>query len=240
MLKNERFEDFTDTLKIALSGWQRKMWTALPGQIQSFNVDQQTCTVIVTLMMQRVFPDGSTEWLNIPLLRDVPVQFPSGGGFTLTFPVTAGDECLVVFSSRCIDSWWQSGGTQNPQAEYRMHDLSDGFAVLGFRSLPRMLSNVSTTSSQLRSDDGLTYVDVAENVITVKAATVNVNAATSATITSPSIILKNTGAALLNLLNSLFATWAEGHVHNIVGGGVTDPPTTAPGANTQTSVVRAE
>jgi hypothetical protein len=121
-----------------------------------------------------------------------------------------------------------------------MHDLSDGFAILGFRSLPRMLSNVSTTSTQLRSDDGSTYVDVAENVITVNAATVNVVAATSATVTSPSIILKNTGAALLNLLNSLFATWAAGHVHNIVGGGVTDPPTTAPAGDTQTSVVQAE
>ena len=31
--------------------------------------------------------------------------FPGGGGFALTFPVAAGDECLVVFASRCIDDY---------------------------------------------------------------------------------------------------------------------------------------
>ncbi|WP_457849452.1 hypothetical protein, partial [Staphylococcus aureus] len=42
----------------------------------------------------------------------------------------------------------------------RMHDLSDGFAILGFRSQPRALSNISTTSAQLRSDDGATFIDL--------------------------------------------------------------------------------
>ncbi|MGC8050122.1 Gp138 family membrane-puncturing spike protein, partial [Salmonella enterica] len=78
---------------------------------------------------------------------------------SMTFPVAQGDECLVVFASRCIDSWWQSGGIQE-QAELRMHDLSDGFAILGFRSQPRALSNISTTSAQLRSDDGATFIDL--------------------------------------------------------------------------------
>src|SRR5260363_73502 len=51
-----------------------------------------------------------TEAVELPLLGDVPVFFPRGGGCTLTFPVQKGDECVVVFASRCIDGWWQSGG----------------------------------------------------------------------------------------------------------------------------------
>jgi hypothetical protein len=47
-----------------------------------------------------------------------------------------------------------------PQIDARMHDLSDGFAMMGFRSTPRALSGVSTTSTQIRSDDGLHVIDL--------------------------------------------------------------------------------
>lgn len=138
------------------------LWTAMPGIIQSFQsaADRPpTCTVQPALKMLVRGLDGATTSVVLPLLVDCPVQFPSGGNCTLTFPVTQGDECLVVFASRCIDSWWQSGGVQE-QAELRMHDLSDGFALLGFRSKPRALAGVSGTSTQLRSDDGETYIDL--------------------------------------------------------------------------------
>ncbi|MFW8450019.1 Gp138 family membrane-puncturing spike protein, partial [Klebsiella pneumoniae] len=69
---------------------------------------------------------GAQVSVNLPLLVDVPVVFPRGGGCTLTFPVKPGDECLVIFADRCIDFWWQSGGIQEPVDE-RMHDLSDAF-----------------------------------------------------------------------------------------------------------------
>lgn len=66
-------------------------------------------------------------------------MMPRGGGFALTFPVAAGDECLVVFADACIDSWWQSGGVQN-QAEKRRHDLSDGIVIPGLWSQPNKLA----------------------------------------------------------------------------------------------------
>jgi hypothetical protein len=152
--------DPIEWVSIALGGLQSKLWTALPGIIQSFDADAMTCTVqpaIQALVRDEV---GSLTSVSLPLLLDCPVQFPAGGGCTLTFPVKANDECLVVFASRCIDSWWQSGGIQ-AQAELRMHDLSDGFALLGFRSQPRVIVAVSTGAAQLRSDDGATFVEVA-------------------------------------------------------------------------------
>lgn len=118
-----------------------------------------TCTVQPTIRMRARGPDGAVTSIQLPLLVDCPVQFPAGGNCTLTFPVAQGDECLVVFASRCIDGWWQSGGVQE-QAEPRMHDLSDGFVLLGTRSRPRALSGVSTASTQLRSDDGATFLDL--------------------------------------------------------------------------------
>lgn len=138
---------------------QAGMWTALPGIIQSFDPASMTCSVQPAVKAVLFAQDGTATDVSLPLLLDCPVQFPGGGGFSLTFPVAEGDECLVVFASRCIDAWFASGGVQ-PQAEMRMHDLSDGFALLGFRSLPRVLTAIDASGTQLRSDDGSTLVGV--------------------------------------------------------------------------------
>lgn len=157
-----------------LNGRLAQLWTAIPGIVQSFNATEQTVVVQPAIRAVLFDINGKPTNVALPLLLDCPVQFPAGGGFALTFPVKAGDECLVVFSSRCIDGWWQAGGVQN-QAVLRMHDLSDGFALLGFRSVPRALSNVSTSAVQLRSDDGATFVEVGQGEVTVDATAINLN-----------------------------------------------------------------
>ncbi|SEI99117.1 hypothetical protein SAMN04244579_02726 [Azotobacter beijerinckii] len=151
--------DPLEWVSIALGGLQSKLWTALPGIIQSFDASAMACVVQPAIQALVRDESGALTSVDLPLLLDCPAQFPAGGGCTLTFPVKPGDECLVVFSSRCIDAWWQSGGIQ-AQAELRMHDLSDGFALLGFRSQPRVIGAISTTSAQLRSDDGSTFIEV--------------------------------------------------------------------------------
>ncbi len=131
----------------------------MPGIIQSFNADPITATVQLAIKGIVHAPDGTARFVNMPLLVDVPVYFPRGGGCTLTFPVTKGDECLVVFAARCIDGWWQSGGVQAP-IDPRIHDLSDGFAFVGFFSQATKIAGISTASTQLRSNDGATYIDL--------------------------------------------------------------------------------
>ncbi|MCW3641768.1 hypothetical protein K6Y74_00855 [Burkholderia cenocepacia] len=159
MDRKERIDDELASMRAMLRGWQVGIWTALPGVIESFDSDSQTCAVQLAIKVPVRANDGTVTTAALPPVVNCPVQFPSGGNCTLTFPVAKGDECLVVFASRCIDAWWQSGGVQE-QAEWRMHDLSDGFALLGFRSRPRALASVSGSSTQLRSDDGATYIDL--------------------------------------------------------------------------------
>lgn len=187
MDRSERFGDLPTALLKALEGWQSGIWTALPCIIVSFDAVAMTCVAQPAIQGNIRQEDGTFVDVNMPLLLDVPVIFPSGGGFTLTFPIAAGDEALVVLASRCIDSWWQLGGIR-PQAELRMHDLSDSFALVGPRSQPRVLANVSITSSQLRSDDGVTIIDVDNAKVTITSPSVEVIAtdvrvqATNATV----------------------------------------------------------
>lgn len=159
MLQLERVNDPQEALRIALEGHQAQVWTALPGIIQSFDADAITCVVQPSIKAQVRSTNGSMQWVSLPLLLDCPVVFPRGGGCTLTFPVAKDDECLVIFSSRCIDAWWTAGGVQ-VQSEFRMHDLSDGFALPGPFSQATKISGISTNSVQLRSNDASTYIDL--------------------------------------------------------------------------------
>lgn len=211
----ERFEDNHGTMLQMLQSQQSEVWTALPGIVESFDPIAMTCEVQPAVQIQLTNPNDRSQksWMDISLLVDCPVYFPSGGGCTLTFPIVKGDECLVVFSSRCIDAWWQSGGHQNQQVIMRMHDLSDGFVFAGVRSQPRVIANVSTISTQLRSDDGTAIIDL--NPISHEIA-----------ITAPTIRLTgdviHTGGAMTSLGKNVSGT----HTHNGVqtGSGNTGVP----------------
>lgn len=158
MLRNERILDEEEAFRLSHEGHQSKLWTAMPGIIQSFDNEKHTCVVQPAISGIVRQPDGTWTNIRMPVLLDCPVCWQGGGGVTLTFPIKPGDECLVVFASRCIDAWWQSGGIQ-AQAEFRMHDLSDGFVFAGVRSQPNVYS-VDTTAAQLRTDDGRAFVEV--------------------------------------------------------------------------------
>ncbi|MBZ7137435.1 Gp138 family membrane-puncturing spike protein [Klebsiella grimontii] len=132
---------------------------ALPGIIQSFDPDAVTAVVQPAIRYVERDNDGNKSTKDYPLLVDVPVVFPRGGGCTLTFPVKEGDECLVIFADRCIDFWWQSGGIQEP-VDGRMHDLSDAFCIVGPQSQAKKISGISTSAAQFRSDDGSTYLEI--------------------------------------------------------------------------------
>lgn len=160
--RNQLLNDAEEAQRVVLDGRQSTIWTAMPGIVKA--VDLTKMTVSAQLAIQGVIEneDGSTQSINLPLLVDVPIVFPSAGGFTITFPIAVGDEVLVVFASRCMDSWWQSGGVGRPM-EARMHDLSDGFAIPGPKSQPNVVGGISATALQIRNNAGTSYIEIAAN-----------------------------------------------------------------------------
>lgn len=168
MDRAERLDDREESLRLALESSQAQIWTAMPGVITEVDLAAQTCTVQPAIMGEATDAKGGTKAVQMPLLVDVPLVWPRAGGFALTFPVRAGDECLVVFASRCIDGWWQSGGV-SPQAESRMHDLSDGFAILAPTSQKKALGGVSGGAVELRTESGDAFISLdASGNITLK------------------------------------------------------------------------
>ena len=147
-----------EALKVMTENYIQNARVAIPAIIVQFDPQKQTASV------QPAIKDTlQGQSVALPELSDVPVQFPRAGGYSITFPVKAGDECLLVFSDMCIDGWWQSGGIQN-QAEKRRHDLSDACAILGITSVPKALKNVCMEGVQIRNDSGTDYIQISDIV----------------------------------------------------------------------------
>ena len=204
-------------MRLMLDGRQSSIWTAIPAIVQS--VDFETMTVEVQPTIQGTVEDenGAVQSVNLPLLVDVPIVFPSAGGFLITLPIAVGDEVLVVFASRCIDAWWQSGGINRPM-EARMHDLSDGFAIPGPRSQLKLPGGaISSTGAQIRNDAGTSYVEIAADgkikLVTPSEVDITGNLVVSGSISGASVTAGGIGLT------------THKHTGVTTGGGVSGGPT---------------
>lgn len=172
--------DEQDVAQLVQDNAKAAVTNALPGVIRSFDPETVTCDVdiAITARMTKagtMVEDFQYESVRYPILEDLPVVFPRGGGVTLTFPIKEGDECLIVFSSRSIDFWWQNGGVQE-RADGRVLDLSDAFVIPGPQSQARKISGISTSAAQLRTDDGTAFVEVAAGgAITITSPQITIN-----------------------------------------------------------------
>ncbi|GJJ99445.1 Gp138 family membrane-puncturing spike protein [Enterobacter cloacae complex sp. 2024EL-00215] len=172
--------DEQDVAQLVQDNAKAAVTNALPGVIRSFDPKTVTCDVdiAITARMTKagtMDEDFQYESVRYPILNDLPVVFPRGGGVTLTFPIKEGDECLIVFSSRSIDFWWQNGGVQE-RADGRVLDLSDAFVIPGPQSQAQKISGISTSAAQLRTDDGTAFVEVAAGgAITITSSQITIN-----------------------------------------------------------------
>ena len=176
---SEHIADGEEQQKIAIESMLANTRVAVPGIVVSFNSQNQTA-VIQPALKESI----NGESVQLPQLLDVPVQFPRAGGYCLTLPVKAGDECLVVFADMCIDGWWQSGGVQS-QTEKRRHDLSDAIAIMGITSVPKAVSDYSGNTLQVRNESGEAYLEISGNTITIRADNLIVDVKNSIKATTP-------------------------------------------------------
>jgi hypothetical protein len=102
--------------------------------------------------------------VNYPVLVNCPVFFATGGGFVVTMPVAVGDPCLLLFNDRDIDTWFSTGAIAPPNTS-RAHDLSDGFALVGFRNATNPVPGAtSATAAEMRSSDNTAKASIAQAI----------------------------------------------------------------------------
>ena len=129
--------DMTQTsneVKTIIKGWMdsrvSNIHTAMPGQVVSYNPSTNRASVQ---------PNGNYKAedgrnIRYPIIHNVPIQFPMGqdGTAGITFPINAGDGCLLVFSETQNDDFLS--GNKGDSPDVRRHSLNDAIAIPGVYS----------------------------------------------------------------------------------------------------------
>ena len=108
----------------------------------------QEKTISVQPVINRAV-DGKS--ITLPQFTKVPPLFMQGGGSYTAHPIAVGDYCLLVLTERCFDRWYSGSDFQDP-AEFRMHDYSDGIAIVGINpqagalTIPSVIQHTGDTN----------------------------------------------------------------------------------------------
>jgi hypothetical protein len=192
-------------IKDMVQGELRKVHTMCPGKVLSY--DAATQTAKVELLVKKRYKDPETDEIvydRALIIPQCPVAFPSGGGFSITFPLQEGDAVVVLFAERSL-SEWKASPNNTPQEPFdgRVFNASDAIVIPGAPSPSRPLAGNATAS----------------NAVVIKTTEVRMGDATA----SQALALASAVEAKLNSLISTF----NNHVHTVTTDTVTGVGATA-------------
>lgn len=139
------------------------------GKIESFSTADQTATISISYLKQK---QNTGDFVSYPVILKCPCVVMNGGGAYVSFPITTGDECLVLFCDREIDTWLETGGVNQPRSS-RTHDLTDAVALVGIKSLPNSITSYYN-GFQIFYKSSKINIDASGNVTVNSAAKVDV------------------------------------------------------------------
>lgn len=141
------------------------------GEIQSFDTMTQTASVKILSKKVNEYNLNERELVDYTLLEQVPVVFPKGGSSYISYPVSVGDNCLLLFCDFELDGWWISGEAR-PSNFPRRHDLSDAIAFVGINSTVSLIQNFSNFLMLYYAANS--FIEIGEQ-INITNSQVNVN-----------------------------------------------------------------
>lgn len=136
-------KEILDSVNLAIFHALANLHTATIAKVE--NVRNKT--IDVRPVINRVV-NGESK--RLPLCIKVPPIFLRGGGSYTAYPISPGDYCLLIIAERCFDRWYAGQDFQAP-LEFRMHDYSDGLALVGLfngndaPSIPSVITQIGDT-----------------------------------------------------------------------------------------------
>jgi hypothetical protein len=179
---------------------RKSIRVAAPAVIKSFDAATQTVSAQLVIK-ERVFIDGVYTDKKFLPFTDVPIFMPRAGNFVITMPITVGDECLLVFTDTCIDSWFQDGGEENKQFFQRRHNMNDAFAICGIWNQKNTIPGYVSNALNIRSLDNNVLVEMTNSEInlTTKDPSPTKGSWSKDTLYSPGDIVLNSGTKYSSL-----------------------------------------
>lgn len=129
--------------------------------VQEF--DPITQTVTASLNYPKTFQERQSDGtykqvlVEYPLVTNAPVVIIQGGLAALTFPIQAGDSCVILFNDRDMDNWITAGQV-SPLNSNRLHAFADGIALVGLNSFVDTFEDYDTERAVLKNDQAMVGV----------------------------------------------------------------------------------
>lgn len=157
--------DTPTLLRLATSSAQEELATALPGIVQAYDPLTQTADVLPAV--QRWYEDPETGERvpeNYPVIPLVPIAFPSGKGFAITFPLDKGDPVVLIFSAISMAEYLNTGAITVP-ADQRRHSANYPWAFPGGLPDTKKLGDASATDMHIGKRGGNVQIGITASEI---------------------------------------------------------------------------
>lgn len=154
MSRTSRTPSLAEVIRESAIAFFDDMHFALPARVERYDNTKQLVDVQPVVKRPFLDEEGVRQVERIPVVPAVPVLFPRFGKFRITFPVSAGDGVLLVFSEQALDVWMSEGGEVDPLDDRRSH-LTDAVALPGLYDLKRTLQPTNEGAMTLGHDDGV-------------------------------------------------------------------------------------
>ena len=156
-----------ELLKRAVTYFLSDVHTSMPGRIQEYYPVEQKVDVKPLIKRRVVTEDGEEFLEELPIIPDVPVQFPRNAKFFMTLPLAQGDLVMLQFAERSLDNWLAGTGEDTDPDEFRMHDLTDAVAVPGVYPFSQGIKDIDTKRMTLGHDNGGMQMHFAKDKIEI-------------------------------------------------------------------------
>jgi len=102
--------------------------TSMPGVVVSYNPSTKMANIQPALKK-----DVAGNLVELPILQNVPVEFPQAANCIISWPLNPGDTGEIRFQERSIDRWKNQGGVIDP-VDKRDHHFFDATFYPGLSS----------------------------------------------------------------------------------------------------------
>ena len=131
----------TDMVESAIGYHLEDLHTLLPARI--VEIDYKTRKVSVQPSIKKKKRDGDNDakgLQDMAIIQNIPLIVPAIKLAIIRLPIKVGDEVLVGFFERSVDTYlYSDGATPVDPKDYRRHDYNDAVAIVGLNTFSNAL-----------------------------------------------------------------------------------------------------
>lgn len=138
----------------------------LPARVERYDASKQL--VDVSILIRDFYRDeeGALQTWQPPVITNLPIVLPAGGGYVLMVPIAVGDTGCLMAGARSFDRWLSGNGDAvDPELYYR-NAITDGCFVPGLFPFGAPRQSAPTDHAIIGKDGGV-QIHMRSSTITI-------------------------------------------------------------------------